>query len=98
MKLTDLVKEYRNVVVNMIAKNLAESIADDSASDIAEYIFDLETGRTKPVCSWTDEELISDVVDGYPECFGCDTPLTTETAYVTDDDSRDVVCKTCHDA
>lgn len=94
MKFTKLPKA---TLVDIIAARIADSIIDDSANDLREFIMDLESGRVKPICTWTRRELVADLMDD-AECFGCDVALTGTTAFVTDDDSRDLVCKACHDA
>lgn len=92
MKLTDMKTED---LVTIVAEQLSDSVIDDSPDDIREHIMDLETGKTKPICTWTREELLEDIAN--TTCFGCENEVTVDTAYVTDDDSRDLVCRSCHD-
>lgn len=93
MKLTEMKTED---LVTIVAHEIAGSIADDSQDDIRNYIMDVETGKSKPVCTWTREELIEELLIDDAECFGCSGKLTLEAAYVTDDNSHDLVCEFCH--
>lgn len=93
MKIEELTREQ---LIEVVAFRLTESIVDDSADDLRRYVMDLETGKIKPVCTWTVNELLGDLLDDV-DCFECEKHLTLENAHADVDDMPDLllVCETC---
>lgn len=95
-KLTDMTHEQ---LVDMVARDLCESVMDDSANDLRDWILDLETGKTKPVCTWTDDEIRTDLVESHSECLHCDGTLTLDTTYAyrpANESTWDAMCEACY--